>query len=64
MIDLKLEKLDRDDEEFFEEMKNKKLLLDDLKNTNQEKKDFINSNLHQMVEFYRNVVEDIILKQE
>jgi len=46
MIDLELDKLDRDDEEYFEEMKNKKLLLIDLKNANQEKKDFINSNLH------------------
>lgn len=64
MIDLELDKLDRDDEEYFEEMKNKKLLLIDLKNANQEKKDFINSNLHQMVKFYRNSVEDIILKQE
>ena len=46
MIDLKLEKLDRDDEEFFEEMKNKKLFIDDLKNAKLEKKDFINANLH------------------
>jgi hypothetical protein len=32
MIDLRLEKLDRDDDLFFEEMKNKKLLIEDLKN--------------------------------
>ena len=31
-IDLKLEKLDRDDDQFFEEMKNKKQLFEDLKN--------------------------------
>ena len=63
MIDLKLEKLDKDDEQFFEEMKMKKLLFEDLKNMKQEKMKFINSNLHQIVELYRNITEDIILKQ-
>ena len=64
MIDLKLEKLDKDDEQFFEEMKMKKLLFEDLKNMKQEKMKFIDSNLHQIVELYRNIAEDIILKQE
>ena len=64
MIDLKLEKLDKDDEQFFEEMKMKKLLFEDLKNVKQEKIKFVNSNLHQIVELYRNIAEDIILKQE
>ena len=63
MIDLKLEKLDKDDEQFFEEMKMKKLLFEDLKNMKQEKMKFIDSNLHQIVELYRNIAEDIILKQ-
>ncbi len=46
MIDLKLEKLDKDDDQFYELMKTKKIFIEDLKNAKQEKKNFVNSNLH------------------
>jgi hypothetical protein len=46
MIDLKLEKLDKDDDQFYELMRTKKILIEDLKNAKQEKKNFVSSNLH------------------
>ena len=46
MIDVKLEKLDKDDDQFYELMRAKKILIEDLKNAKQEKKNFVNSNLH------------------
>ena len=63
MIDLRLERLDRDDDQFFVEMQNKINLIEDLINAKQEKQDYVNQNLHLMVEFYRTAVEDVILQQ-
>ena len=63
MIDLRLERLDRDDDQFFVEMQNKINLIEDLRNAKQEKQDYVNQNLHLMVDFYRTVVEDVILQQ-
>ena len=42
MIDLRLERLDRDDDQFFVEMQNKINLIEDLKNAKQEKQDYVN----------------------
>ena len=42
MIDLRLERLDRDDDQFFVEMQNKINLIEDLINAKQEKQDYVN----------------------
>ena len=42
IIDLKLQRLDRNDDQFFDEMQKKKSLTEDLKNTKLEKQNNVN----------------------
>ena len=42
IIDLKLQSLDRNDDQFFDEMQKKKSLTEDLKNTKLEKQNYVN----------------------